>query len=328
MSSENKTAGANRILDAIRAKRDKRTGKVADIEALEASLIADIDSFDLNAAERQALREQQLASQHRGITDGVPEFPEILPDGTVRQAGKGGTQPSSKSVAGSGKPAAPHPGNLLDQLRQQAELRQREISSETAERSASNLLVESALKKFFFFLHDLVQQLNIVRPAVNREYVAAAGELIFRDLTWQEGFADYRTQAQSKGAMVELVTLACQLVSPTTFSIQRDGPGVERLRLALFDFGLQFSCKEYRNDFNYIERADFEISGNVSVSARWKADFKNGVLILESRNLERLGSVTDIIRPQAVDDLLLDEFGRLLLGMPNRFRELARRESA
>ena len=325
MSSENKTAESNRILDAIRAKRDKRTGKVADIEALEASLIADIDSFDLNAAERRALREQQLASQHRGVTDGVPEFPEILPDGTPRKADKTSGQVLHKAAGGGSKQASQQAGNLLDQLRLQAELRQREISSESAERSASNLVIESALKNVFFFLHDLVQQLNIVRPPVDREYVAAAGELLFRDLTWQEGFADYRTQAQSKGAMVELVTLNYQLVSPAIFEIKRDGPGVERLRLALFDFGLQFSCKEFKNEFNYIERAEFEISGQVSVSARWKADFQNGVLVLESRNLERLGSVPYILRPAAVDEALLDEFGRLLLGMPNRFRELAKR---
>ena len=112
MSTENKTAGANRILDAIRAKRDKRTGKVADIEA---SLIADIDSFDLNAAERQALREQQLASQHRGVADGLPEFPEILPDGTVRK----GWQAKTKSVAErSTGQVAGQSSNLLDQLRQ------------------------------------------------------------------------------------------------------------------------------------------------------------------------------------------------------------------
>ena len=67
------------------------------------------------------------------------------------------------------------------------------------------------------------------------------------------------------------------------------------------------------------------VSGQVAVSARWKADFANGRLILESRNLERLGSNTQTIRPDAVDQALLDEFGRLVLALPNRFRELARR---
>jgi len=319
MSQSEKTAESSKILDAIRAKRERRTGHVGDIAGLEASLIADIEAFDLNEAERQARREQ-LASLG-GMGSAALAFPEIVPSGAVRnldsrRVGQGddGQDPQS-IVEGS---------SLLGQLRRQAAVRQRELHTELAERSASNNALEQTLKYMFFYLHDLVQQLNIVKPAIPRDYTAA-GDVVFKDLVWQEGFADYRTQSQAAGAMVELVTLSYQLASPLTFTIERDGPAVERLRTALFDYGLQFSCKEFKNERSYVERAEFQVSGQVAVSARWKADFGNGKLILESRNLERLGSNSQAIRPDAVDQALLDEFGRLVLGLPNRFRELARR---
>ena len=319
MSQSEKTAESSKILDAIRAKRERRTGHVGDIAGLEASLIADIEAFDLNEAERQARREQ-LASLG-GMGSAALAFPEIVPSGAVRnldsrRVGQGddGQDPQS-IVEGS---------SLLGQLRRQAAVRQRELHTELAERSASNTALEQTLKYMFFYLHDLVQQLNIVKPAIPRDYTAA-GDVVFKDLVWQEGFADYRTQSQAAGAMVELVTLSYQLASPLTFTIERDGPAVERLRTALFDYGLQFSCKEFKNERSYVERAEFQVSGQVAVSARWKADFANGKLILESRNLERLGSTSQAIRPDAVDQALLDEFGRLVLGLPNRFRELARR---
>ncbi len=47
--------------------------------------------------------------------------------------------------------------------------------------------------------------------------------------------------------------------------------------------------------------------------------------MLETRNLERLGSALYTLRPQAIDQALLDHFGHLVLGQPNRFRELAKR---
>ena len=97
------------------------------------------------------------------------------------------------------------------------------------------------------------------------------------------------------------------------------------MRTSFFDYGLQFTCKEFKNERSYVERAEFEISGQVGVSARWKADFANACLVLESRNLERLGSAVSTLRPEAIDHALLDEFGRLLLGLPNNFRELAKR---
>lgn len=300
MTKHEKSAESSRILEAIRAKRERRTSSVGDIEELEASLMADIDSFDLNEAERQARREQ-LASMQGGMSDLWMVFPEIVPAGTVRHL-----EPRGKEEDTRDDPEwIVRSSDFLGQLRHRAELRQRELHTEMAVRSASNDALEHALKTLFFFLHDVVQQLNIVKPAVQREYVAA-GDVMFSGLVWQEGFADYRTQSQSRGAMVELVTLAYQLVSPVRFSIRRDGPGVERLRTVLFDYGLQFTCKEFKNERSYVERAEFEIGSQVSVSARWKADFPNVVLILESRNLERLGSVVYTLKPGAIDQELLD----------------------
>lgn len=322
MSESEKSGKLISVLDAVRAKHKRRTSLVGDIAELEASLIADIDSFDLNEAERQARREQ-LASLQASFSNAGLAFPEIVPAGTRREfehrgavAGEGGADRDPRRVA--------QGSDLLLHLRQQAELRQRELHAEETERSASNLALDRLLRHMFFYLHDLVQQVNILKPAIPRVY-AAADDVVLDNLVWQEGFADYRTQSQAAGAMVELVTLSYQLFSPRDFFVERQGAAVDRLRSRIFDYGLQFSCKEFKNKRALVERAEFQIAGQVGVSARWKADFGKSALILESRNLERLGSASVTVRAGAVDRELLDEFGRLVLGLPNQFRELAKR---
>jgi hypothetical protein len=322
MTTSEKTAGSSLILDAIRAKHRRRTSLVGDIADLEASLIADIDSFDLNEAERKARREQ-LASLHASLANADMAFPEIVPSGTMRDFDH------RRVPTGGGEPSRDPQGviqssHLLFQLRQQAEIRQRELHVEETERTASNLALDRVLRYMFFYLHDLVQQVNIVKPAIPRVYTAA-DDVVLDNLVWQEGFADYRTQSQAAGAMVELVTLSYQLSSPRDFFVERKGAGVDRLRSRIFDYGLQFSCKEFKNKLALVERGEFQIRGQVGVSARWRADFGKGALVLESRNLERLGSASVTIRTGAVDQALLDEFGRLVLGLPNQFRELAKR---
>ena len=62
------------------------------------------------------------------------------------------------------------------------------------------------------------------------------------------------------------------------------------------------------------------MADEVSVLIVWRADFEKGEIVVESRNLERLGFVTFILRPEAIGPTLLDEFGRLVLGRDNRFR--------
>jgi hypothetical protein len=220
------------------------------------------------------------------------------------------------------KPAAG--ASLLDQLRQQAEIRQRENNNALAERTSANEGIDQALKHVFFYLHELVQQLNIVKPAIPRDFPLVE-HTVLDHLTWHEGFADYRTQSQSAGALVELVTFSYRLKGGGALHIERDGPAVERFRTTLFDFGLAFNCKEFKNDRSYVERAEFQIASDISVSARWRADFTKGAIVLETRNLERLGSALYTLRPQAIDQALLEDFGRLVIGQTNRFRELAKR---
>ena len=323
MSNSENAGSLSAIAEAIRAKRERKSGTTQDIEELEASLIADIENFDLDAAERRAKREY-LANSGAGMADPTLVFPEIAP---IRAAS---FSPEIPVPARQNAPVAPPPTppeastSLLDQLRQQAEVRQREIHSALAERSSANEAIDQALKHLFFYLHELVQQLNIVKPGIPRDYPLIE-KYVLNHLEWQEGFADYRTQSQSAGALVELVTFSYHLKGLRSLCIERDGPSVERFRTTLFDFGLPFTCKEFKNERSYVERAEFDIRSDVSVSARWRADFSQGVIRLETRNLERLGSAVYTINPQFVDQALLDDFGRLVLGQPNRFRELAKR---
>ncbi|PKO35397.1 MAG: hypothetical protein CVU34_03620 [Betaproteobacteria bacterium HGW-Betaproteobacteria-7] len=318
MSTPKNNDTQSAIREAIRAKRERKSGVEEDIAALEASLIADIETFDLDAAERRARREQS-ANSGAGMSDSALVFPEIVPSSAPHR-------PSASSPTPTATTAAPKAseGNLLDQLRHQAELRQREAHSALAERNTTNEAIDQALKHLFFYLHEFVQQLNILKPAISRQYLLV-DQHVLGSLTWQEGFADYRTQSQSAGALVELVSFSYRLIGAALPPIERDGPSVERFRTTLFDFGLPFTCKEFKNERSYVERAEFHITSEVSVSARWRADFAKGTLILESRNLERLGSTVYTVRPQAVDQALLEEFGRLVLSQPNHFRDLARR---
>lgn len=325
MSDSDKSSQLSTISQAIRAKRERKGSALRDdIEALEAALVADIETFDLDAAERRARREY-LANSGAGMVDAELVFPEIVPQRPASPPQD--VQPAAPADNAS-TPETPLPEivgtSLLDQLRRQAEIRQRELHTALAERTATNEAIDQALKHVFFFLHELVQQLNIVKPGIPRDYPLIEQHQL-NCLDWQEGFADYRTQSQSAGALVELVSFSYHLKGNGSLRIERDGAAVDRFRSTLFDFGLPFTCKEFKNERQYVERAEFDIRCDVSVSARWRADFAKGVILVEARNLERLGSSLYTLRPQAIDQALLDDFGHLVLGQPNRFRELAKR---
>lgn len=308
------------IADAIRAKRDGHPREEQEWETLAAELVRDIETFDLDLAEKNA-RVADLPRKPAGLMETHVVYPNIVPEDAQRPASipkpKGASHQAglnSGVVAGS---------RFLDDLRQQARERQRQMHQEMAERNKANEAMDRSLRQVFLYLHELVQQLNILRPVITRRY-EIAGDASFNDLAWLEGFADYRTQSQSAGALIEMVSFSLQLGSPRKFHVERSGPAVERFRKQLFDYGLRFRHNELHNQRRQVVQAAFEIDAELAVSARWRADYNEGVVLVESRNLERLGNHTYKVDPAALGQEIMDEFGHLVLGQPSRFREFCR----
>lgn len=333
-----------------RKYRSANSSIADDIAALEASLQIDFDAFDQELAEisrNQATPAKSLSDAPKeSVLAARTPFPGLnsqteVPKFAVPPAAKLQEEPQAQRLPAPtlvvpSKPApvetatpkaAPLPeggGSLLDILRQQAESKQREAHQEVAKRTELSAVIDKGMRQVFSYLHDLSQQLNIVKPAIPRDYVIL-DPAVMTDLVWHEGTADFRTQSQSAQAMVETVSFNYQLKGKKTLQITREAHNFERLRTALFDFGLAFTCEEIRNARRHIERAEFVIRNEVNVNLRWQADFDKGEIVLETRNLERLGAMRYNIPPQSIDQPMLEAFGRLLLGQPNNFRELLRR---
>ncbi len=291
-----------------------------DVDA--AALLADIASFDIEAARR---RVQLIDARYTGIRSTKADF-----SGPSRDLGfpdvTGLYTPEPRVVAPEAAPV-PEPvqppapcGGLLEQLRDEVALRQRGASeaSRDAERLRESL--DRSLRVVFDYCRDLSTQLNFLKPQVGRNFYLLDSDDPIRNLSWQEGYADFRTRSTGEGGSIERVSMGYTLRGPGQRSLERNGGAVERLRQMLFDLGLKFECQERRNRLRELESGVFTVRDEVSVQVVWRADFEKGEIVVEARNLERLGFVTLTVRPDAIGPTLLDEFGRLVLGRDNRFR--------
>lgn len=309
------------IGEAIRLKRDGHTRDQAEWEAMAEDLLRDIDSFDLDLAERK-LRSEERPVKPAGLIETGVVFPELAPEEAERPQSVPRPRGSSHQARGDSGVVAR--SGFLQELREQARERQQQQSQEAIERNQANELLDKRLRQVFLYLHELVQQLNILRPTLERSYEISP-RVVMKDLVWQEGFADYRTQSQSSGALIEMVSFSFQVASPRRLSVQFDAAAADRFRKQIFDFGLRFRMNERHNQRRQLLFADFEIDSEFGVSARWRADYDAATIRLECRNLERLGNYTYRVDPACIDQELMDEFGHLVLGQSSRFPLLCRR---
>ncbi len=290
------------------------------LDADAAALMADIAAFDIESARQ---RVQALDARHSGLRVSSTLFPDVPADAAfppVRVA-------EAPSAPQPGPQAAPlrAQGGLLDQLKGEVVSRQQEASDASRQVDAEREDLDRRLRGLFEYFHDLTTQLNYLKPAVARSYFFLDSDDAFRNLAWLEGFSDFRTQAEREGGHIERVTLGYTLKGPGARNLERLGSGVERLRQLLFDLGLKFECRERRNRQRELEHGAFTVADEISVLVVWRVDFDNHVIVMESRNLERLGYASCTLSPESIGAAMLDEFGRLMLGRENRFRSFVTR---
>lgn len=320
----NSKIAQGQIAEAIRAKRERHSSASVreELEAMEASLLADIESFDLDAMARQVQAETQQKVVVPVVEPGLV-FPDILDDGAMPRVGTTVQSEPKPETEAAPAPSLPS-GGLLDMLRQQAEACQHHNDARHHQRTRLETQADLALRQVFSYLHELVQQLNVIKPPVPRHYLVAGSQEL-QGLGWQQGFCDYRTRPESAGATMESVSFNYRLVGKQGLVLDRDGAVAENFRQSLFDLNLNVKVEEFRNERRYLERARFTVAPEVKVNVRWEADLQQGAILVLARNLDRLGSARYLLAPESINQALLDEFGRMLLGQPHKFLSYLRR---
>jgi hypothetical protein len=274
---------------------------------------------DLDAA-AQRVFENDL--QLRGSVlpwDSDLRFPDLLVEGASARFVK--TLAPSRPSPG----ATPiHSGGLLGQLREQAQDILAYQENRAHQDAQMAIQVDHALRYVFAWLHGMTQQLNILKPEMPCAY-ALVGDKSLDALIWQQGYVDYRTASSSEQALVHSVTMRYRLMGEKPpVVLEYKGQAAPDLRQRFFDFNLNLQTRETRDEFSTLQAIRFVIAQEVRVNIHWEPDYEEGLLLIRVHNLERLGRATYRLPLDAPLEPLLDEFGRMILGAPNRFLQLIR----
>jgi hypothetical protein len=224
-------------------------------------------------------------------------------------------------------PAAPAGAiGRLAQLRQLAQARQAEGTAADPQHFV-NTLVSEALEKAYYYLKDLVEQLNVIKPEFPKGY-AIAGLPEFNGLAWAEGHADFHAREWSPTEKYyDRVSLRFRLAADRQIRVAREYPASEKLKQLLADCGIEFNSQDRWSARGSIEQTTFlfpcELKGNLWLQGR----FDTGKLLLRARNVAGFGVVEHVIAPEAVSDEALDELTAFILAETTRLGPLLLRNA-
>jgi len=209
---------------------------------------------------------------------------------------------------------------LLDDLKKQAEAVKTQRVSQQSMLQESIKLVEARMHQTFLYLNDLFKHLAVLKPTNPTAYsIPGIGD--FQNLEFAQSFIDYRKKKIYDKDYYDYITLFIKWASPASLVLERDMPAtIQKVRDVLWSFGLKFTEEKIKKPGGGFEKMKFAVPSTVTCDITITADHDNGRLVVKGKHFLRLGADELRIPAGDINEGLLEEFAKMLIGQRSVLR--------
>jgi hypothetical protein len=210
---------------------------------------------------------------------------------------------------------------LLDDLKKQAELVKSQQIQEQYLQADKLKLVEEKMKQTFQYVNELLKQLEVLKPTSPLMF-SIPGVANFVGLAVADSFIDYRRKRIGDKEYFETIHFFIKWASGNTVVIDRDdATAAQRARESLWISKVKFAEEEKKSSKGFLIGAKFTIPVAVVTDITVRADHDKGQLLFDAKNLFGLGTEQLVVPAPVVDNDMLEDLARTLIGQPNNFRK-------
>ena len=210
---------------------------------------------------------------------------------------------------------------LLDDLKKQADMVKSQQLSQQSMLQENIKLVEAKMHQTFLYLNDLLKQLTVLKPTNPMAYsIPGIGD--FQNLEFAESFIDYRKKKIFDKDYYDVITLFIKWASPTSLTVERDMPAtIQKVSDVLWSFGLKFTEEKIEKPGGGFQKMKFTVPSTVTCDITITADHDNGRLVVKGKHFLRMGADELRIPAGDINEALLEEFAKMLIGQPTALRK-------
>jgi len=210
---------------------------------------------------------------------------------------------------------------LLDDLKKQADLVKSQQLSQHSMLQESLKLVEAKMQQTFAYLNDLLKQLAVLRPTNPTAYsIPGVGD--FQNLGFKDSFIDYRKKKIGDKDYFDYITMYITWDSPISLTVERDMPAaIQKVNDVLWSFGLKFTEEKIKKPGGSFEKMRFTVPSTVTCDITITADHDNCRLVVKGKHFFRLGADELRIPAGDINEVMLEEFAKMLIGQPSALRK-------
>lgn len=213
-------------------------------------------------------------------------------------------------------PASPK-SELLGMLQNQAKAK----TQSSGASMESTLALSAKMRQAYTYLTEFVREFNAATPAfggkLSLPYVGNLPEMAL-----SAGAVDYRTAKINDKEVIDHLSLTYRMSSDEKARGTMNKEEARVLKNQLERNEIKFEEKEVSQLFQKVPRVAVTVDCKMVARVRIRADYNAQVVEFLCQNAASIGAAKFRVAAARFDEDAIEEFGKRLIGLPNRFGEL------
>lgn len=213
-------------------------------------------------------------------------------------------------------PPTNHRGSLLNELRTQYE-----AGHESADdhRDVEGFeAIDKRLRKAFRWLEQAVTYLNGLKPPIDHRFDLGYG-YAFDSPRFAHGSVGQHERRIVGFPVLEEINLYYEISASKPLSIDVPPGWVSFAEKVLDAFGLQYTCRRVEEPDGSLRKIIFSVPPVIPARVSFRVDYQTAVVTVALVNVDRLERVTLEFHSTAIDESVLEDLVRLILGRDSAF---------
>jgi hypothetical protein len=206
--------------------------------------------------------------------------------------------------------------SLLDELRTQYETA-RQSTHEHADVETFQA-IDARLRKAFRWLEKAITYLDGLKPAIDHRYDLGHG-LVFESPRFGRGSVGQHEQRIVGFPVLEQINIYYEVTASKPLSLEVAPGSVAPAEKALDDAGLQYTSRRVEDAAGTVRKCAISVPPAIPAVVSFRADYQTGIVTVTLVNVDRLDRVILEFHSNAIEEPVLEDLIRLILGRDSAF---------
>lgn len=206
--------------------------------------------------------------------------------------------------------------SLLDELRTQYE------AARTSPHQHSNVEgfeeINKRMRGVFAYLEKVVNYLDGLKPPIEHRFDLGHG-LVFEAPKFGRGYVGQHTMRIVGFPVLDEISIWYEIAAAKPLTIEIAQGGVAMAEKCLDDAGLHYTSRRVEDRSGVLQKCVITVPPAIPAAVTFHVDYQTGLVVVSLVNVDRFDRVSLEFHSQAIDESVLEDLVRFILGKNSAF---------